>query len=216
MATDVRYSREDLVRVLSEWTPEWEGAQTFPVRYPCTEEVYLALDQSLFLEFADGFLEVLPMPTIFHQLILGFLYRQLDAFVAAGRLGTVVLAPYRVRVGRGKHREPDVLFIKSEHRSGIGKDFCTKADLVMEIVSESNRCHDLVTKRDEYARAGIPEYWIVEPEQETITVFVLKPRPKTYVEHGVFRKGQRAASKLLPGFTVDVTAAITQKPDRLR
>ncbi len=86
----------------------------------------------------------------------------------------------------------------------------------MEIVSESNRPHDLVTKRDEYARAGIPEYWIVDPEQETITIFVLKPRRKTYVEHGAFRKGQRAPSKLLPGFTVDVTAAITQKPDRLR
>ncbi len=186
------------------------------MRFPCTEEEYLELDVNRLLEFADGFLEVLPMPTIFHQLILLFLCRQLDDFVAARNLGTVVPAGYKVRIGTGKYREPDVLFIKSEHHSGIGKDFCTKADLVMEIVSESNRRHDLVTKRDEYARAGIPEYWIVDPEQETITVFVLKPRRKTYVEHGTFRKGQRAASKLLPGFTVDVTAAITQKPDRLR
>ena len=133
-------------------------------------------------------------------------------FVAARKLGTVVSAGYKVRVRPGQYREPDVLFISREHRSGIGKEFCTKADLVMEIVSEHNRRHDLVTKWDEYARAGISEYWIVDPEEETITIFVLKPRRKTYIEHGTFRKGERAASKVLPGFGVDVAEALEQKP----
>ncbi len=73
--------------------------------------------------------------------------------------------------------------------------------------------HDIETKRVEYAQAGIPEYWIVDPEEETITVLVLKPRRKTYVEHGRFGKGTRATSKLLPGFSVDVTTAVTQKPE---
>src|SRR5262249_36394328 len=111
------------------------------------------------------------------------------------------------------YREPDILFIKAEHMSGIGKQYCKKADLVIEVVSEENRLHDIKEKRSEYARAGIPEYWIVDPEEETITVLVLKSRQKTYTEHGVFAKGSRATSKLLPGFSVDVTTAVTQKPE---
>jgi Uma2 family endonuclease len=212
MATDVRISLELLAPEVANWTTEWEAAQVFPVRYPCTEEEYFALDENIRLEYADGFLEVLPMPTISHQLILRFLDRQLDDFVVAGKLGIALPAGYRVRIRPGKYREPDILFISREHASAIGKDWCTKADLVMEIVSEHNRRHDLVTKRDEYARAGIPEYWIVDPEEETITIFVLKPRRKTYVEHGVFHKGERATSKRLPGFSVDVTETISQKP----
>ncbi len=86
----------------------------------------------------------------------------------------------------------------------------------MEIVSESNRRHDLVTKRGEYAQAGIPEYWIVDPEEERTIVFILKASGETYVEHGTFHKGERAESKLLPGFGVDVTASLTQGPGHLR
>ena len=203
MATDLRIARAEWVRVLSEWTPEWERAQTFPISYPCTEEEYLAFDANLLLVYADGFLEILPMPTMFHQLILKFLCCELDAFVVAGKLGTVVPAPYRVQVRRGKFREPDVIFIKRQHDSGIGKDFCRKADLVMEIVSERNRHHDLVTKRDEYARANIPEYWIVDPQQKQIIVLTLADQ--TYQVHGTFTEGQQATSKLLPGLQVAVT-----------
>ena len=152
------------------------------------------------------------MPTIFHQLILKFLCWQLDAFVAAGKLGTVVFASYKVRVRPGKYREPDLLFIKSRNRSGIGKDFCTKADLAMEIVSESNRHHDLVTKRDEYARAGIPEYWIVDPEEETITIFVLKAEAEDLRGARHVPKGRAGRIEVLTGFGVDVTEALTQKP----
>jgi Uma2 family endonuclease len=212
MSTQVRSAIPRDEDGVFEWDPAWDEAREFPIRIPCTEEEYLEIDGNIRLEYADGYLEVLPMPTIFHQLILKYLCWQLDAFVVAGRLGTVVSAGYSVRIRSGKFREPDILYINREHASAIGKNWCTKADLVMEIVSEHNRRHDLVTKRDEYARAGIPEYWIVDPEEETITIFVLKPRRRTYIEHGVFRKGERAASRLLPGFSVDVAETVSQKP----
>jgi hypothetical protein len=48
--------------------------------------------------------------------------------------------------------------------------------------------------------------------KETITVLVLKGKTKTYTELGTFRTGQRAASKLLPGFSVDVSEALSQQP----
>ncbi|MGN6758293.1 MAG: Uma2 family endonuclease, partial [Thermomicrobiales bacterium] len=76
------------------------------------------------------------------------------------------------------------------------------ADLVLEVVSADEPARDLITKRREYAEAGIPEYWIVNPLDTTITVLVL--RDGQYTEHGVFTRGQRATSALLPEFAVDV------------
>jgi len=212
MATEVRGARQRSFRDVFEWTPEWEKAQTFPVRYPCTEEEYLELDINRLLEFTDGFLEVLPMPTTMHQRILAFLYNALNGWVTAHQLGEVLFAALKVRIRNRKYREPDLLFMRSEHAARVGNQYWERPDLVMEIVSEKNRRHDLETKRDEYGQAGIPEYWIVDPEEETITVLVLKSRRKTYTVHGTFAKGTRAASKLLPGFSVDVTAALSPRP----
>jgi Uma2 family endonuclease len=197
----------------SELELTWEIARLFPAQGMWTEEEFFALPDNHRIEFADGRLDFLPTPTIYHQLIMLFLYQELDAFVKAKRSGIVVISGYKVRVRRRKYREPDVLFISAEHMSGIGKQYCKRIDLVVEVVSEENRPHDIKKKRGEYERAGIPEYWIVDPEEETITVLVLEPRTKTYKEHGVFAKGDRATSKLLPGFSVDVTTALTQKPE---
>jgi Uma2 family endonuclease len=193
--------------------PTWEIARLFPRQGCWSEQEFFSLPDNHFIEFSRGYLTFLPMPTIFHQLILQYLFRQLVSFVESRNLGIVVMSGYKVRVGPDQLREPDILFIKAAHMSGIGKQYCKKVDLAMEVVSEDNREHDLVTKRDEYARAGIPEYWIVDPEEGTITVLALKRREKTYVEHGVFRKGERAESKVLAGFGVDVATALTQKPD---
>ena len=74
-----------------------------------------------------------------------------------------------------------------------------------EVVSgdAKDRRRDLVEKRADYARAQIPEYWIVDPREERITV--LRLSGKRYVVHGEFAKGTTATSYLLPGFTADVT-----------
>jgi Uma2 family endonuclease len=212
MSTEVRSAIPRDADGFFAWDPAWDRAREFPVRIPCTEEEYLTLDENILLEYADGFLEVLPMPTTEHQRIVAFLYRTLFAWVTAQGLGEVLFAPLKVRLRTGKFREPDVLFLRTEHAHRAGNQFWERPDIVMEIVSESNRRHDLVTKRDEYARAGIPEYWIVDPEEESITIFVLRPRRKTYVEHGTFRKGERAESKLLPDFGIDVTGVFSQRP----
>src|SRR5262249_15515536 len=67
------------------------------------------------------------------------------------------------------------------------------------------RRRDLRKKRLEYAKARIPEYWIIDPRDEKI--IVLRLVGKGYVLHGEFTKGMTASSHLLPGFNVDVTAA---------
>ena len=146
------------------------------------------------------------MPTQYHQLVVLFLYRALYAFIEARALGTVLIAPLRVRLWPGKFREPDVVFMLAAHAARRHEAYWEGADLVMEVVSPDDPQRDLVTKRQEYAEARIPEYWIVHPENTTITVLRLDQR--RYVEHGLFQPGAVATSALLPGFELDVQAAL--------
>jgi Uma2 family endonuclease len=191
--------------------PAWDIAQLFPAQGHWSEQEYFHLANSTnrLIEFSDGRIEVLTMPTMTHQLILQFLFGSLDAFTRAGRLGTVMLAGIRVRLSQGKYREPDVLFMLAEHASRMGEQFWDGADLVMEVVSEDRR-RDLETKRIECTEAGIPEYWIVDPREARITVLSLEG--SSYVVLGEYGKGERAVSRLLSGFSMDVLAALEAKP----
>ena len=181
--------------------PTWEVAQFYPPQGEWTEADYLGLQTNHLIELSDGFLEVLPMPTHKHQMILAFLYGLLKAFVEQHAPGTVLFAPLRMRLWEGKFREPDLLYMRQEHQDRI-HDYWEGADLVMEIVSPGTAEHDLDTKRDEYAKARIPEYWIVDVIAKQITVLMLGKNK--YRVHGVFGPGTQADSKLLAGFSVDV------------
>ena len=157
------------------------------------------------VEFTDGRVEVLPMPTERHQIILLFLYRLLYAHVHdAPREGVVVTSGLRMRVREGKFREPDLLLLRDRTDSRRQDRFWLGADLVVEIVSPDDPARDLVVKRADYAEAAIPEYWIVDPRAESVTVLGLTPNG--YVERGAFARGDVATSSLLDGVTVDVTA----------
>ena len=192
---------------LSRGEPVWEIARLYPEQGSWTEREYLDLNTNHLVEFSDGYIEFLPMPKLSHQLIALYLYRLLQSFVTGRGLGTVIAAAYKVRLWETKYREPDVIFVRSERASRMNEDFTDGADLVMEVVSgsASDRHRDLVEKRAEYARARIPEYWIVDPAEGRITVLTLDGTE--YAEHGVFVRGERATSRLLPGFEVDVAAA---------
>lgn len=184
--------------------PVWELAHIFPYQGMWTEEEYLSLDTGRLVEYSNGYLEFPPMPTMAHQDIVSFLYEMLKAFIMARQLGKVYFAPVPVRLGRGEYREPDVFFISSERVIEAAGQYPSGADLVMEVVSGSpaDRDRDLVRKRRDYALAGIPEYWIVDPLEEVI--FVLRLEENEYAEHGRFVAGGTATSALLPGFSVPV------------
>lgn len=182
--------------------PAWEIAYLFPPQGDWSEEEFLTLDTNRLVEFTHGAVKVLPMPTTLHQLIVGHLYGLLSSWCALRKLGTVLFAPMPVRLGGGRYREPDILFMLSAHFGRIKKNFWHGADLVMEVVSEDDPRRDLLTKRAEYARARIPEYWIVDPQHSLVSVLYLKGT--RYAVHGKFTLGEQASSKLLPGFAVDV------------
>lgn len=168
-----------------------------------TEAQYLRLTDYVrrLLEFTDGRIETLPMPTDRHQVISRFLFLALFSFVQ-NLGGTVLYAPLRLRVREGKFREPDLLLVRNADDLRRRNDYWRGADLVAEVVSPDDPERDTVVKRLDYAEARIPEYWIVNPMDETVTVLVLDGN--AYAEHGVFRRGQRAESVCLEGFSVAV------------
>ncbi len=182
--------------------PVWEMADFFPHQGAWTEEDYLELETNRLVEYSHGQLEVLPMPTEAHQFIVLYLYQLLRVFLEKHNLGKVLVAPLRVCLWPGKYREPDVVVMLNEHADRRHQPYWEAPDLVMEVVSPDNRQLDLETKRREYARAGIPEYWIVDQEQEKISVLTLQD--ERYVEAGVYATGAIAQSALLTGFEIMV------------
>ncbi len=194
---------------MSSMTSERELLEILPELFPrqggWDEEEYLWLtDRSnRLIEFTDGYIEVLPMPTSTHQGILLTLTILFFNHLTP-RGGKVRFSPLRVRLRPGKVREPDLLLLLDRHDPRDQDRYWTGADLVLEVVSPDKPERDLVEKRQEYAEAGIPEYWIVNPFTQAITVLVLDG--VAYAEYGVFGRGQRATSRLLDGFGVDVDA----------
>ena len=169
-----------------------------------SEAEYLALTDHTQrrIEFTDGYLEPLPMPTDLHQSIIQFFALALVVFLSPLG-GKVHFAPIRLRIRPGKFREPDLLLVKSARDRRRRNRYWTGADMTIEVVSENKPERDIVDKRHDYAEGNVPEYWIVNPFNETITV--LRLENGAYVEHGIFRRGEQATSVILPGFVANVS-----------
>lgn len=166
-------------------------------------EDYFKLDGSYLLEYVDGCLQVLPMPDSIHQAIAFVLANLLVAYGTNDPDARVKLSPFPVYLNETRYREPDVCFMRGINAHRRHKKFWVRADLVIEVISESNRDHDFQTKMVDYATAGIPEYWIVDPEQTAIHIFGLAQG--SYTLHGKFGIGSIATSVSLSGLAVDVT-----------
>jgi len=188
-------------------TEEWKDflEDVLPPQGNWSEEAYLVLTDHRvrLVEFTDGFLEVLPMPTDKHQSILGFVFLAFFNFVDP-RGGKVQFAPLRLKIRPGKFREPDLLLVLSASDPRRQNRFWLGADLALEVVIEEKPERDLIQKRGDYAEGRVPEYWIVNPQTETIAV--LRLSGDAYEEAGIYRRGESAASIVLPGFSVDVSA----------
>lgn len=185
--------------------PAWDVAHLFPPQGGWNEEEYLALPGNRLSEFDHGRIEVLDMPSELHQFLVLFLYEALIAHVRPAQLGWVVVAPMPMKLWEGKLREPDVLFMRREHAARRHANYWRGADLVMEVLSPDDPRRDKDTKRREYAQAGIPEYWLIDPLEKTVTIFVLSADAEHYAAQGVYGHGDRAESPSLAGFGIGVS-----------
>jgi Uma2 family endonuclease len=157
-------------------------------------------ETNLPVELWNGEIIVSPAPHPNHQLIVGSFYKILDEYIERQKLGQVFVSPVDVVLTPRRVVQPDVLFI-SKARLGIVKNCIDGVpDLAMEVISEHSWQRDRIEKKALYEPAGLPEYWIVDPDSETIEVFALAAG--VYQLHSRANRSQKAKSKLLPGFGI--------------
>ncbi|MCR9291704.1 MAG: Uma2 family endonuclease [bacterium] len=185
--------------------PAWEAAYMLPPQGSWTEEDFLKFHSNRMAELVDGRLEILPMPNWLHQLILELLFDKLrDHLRLVNCGGKVLMAPLPTRLFARTIREPDLLYVKAENLPKNIRGYPDKIDLAVEIVSSSSeaRQRDYVDKRSDYAKAGVAEYWIVDPDETLFTVLVLSDGE--YQLHQECHPGDVATSVLLKGLEIPV------------
>ncbi len=186
----------------------WEIATLYPAQGEWSEVEYLELTDhaNRRIEYTEGRLEFLPMPTDIHETLVRFLFRALDRYVDQRKLGEVFSNGIRLHVAARKYRLPDVIFLHRDHFYARHNRAWEGADLVMEVVSDSpaDRQRDYEQKLIDYAAAKVAEYWIVDRERKVVIVHGLVGG--AYSVLGEYIRGQIAASRLLEGFIIDVAA----------
>lgn len=153
-------------------------------------------------EIIGGELIVNPAPASGHQRVLGELYRLIHGYVRRYDAGEVFFAPFDVLLGRNDAVEPDLVFL-SVARPRVPNDENSidyAPDLVVEVISPSSRQTDRVKKMALYARAGVPEYWIADPQRRILIVNVREG--ENYVPISPDAEGW-LASRALPGLRID-------------
>ncbi len=151
-------------------------------------------------ELIGGVLYVAAAPSRFHQEVQIRLIVQIGSLVKANGSGKIFAAPADVRFSEYDLVQPDIIFIRRE-RLGMyrGNTVHGAPDVVMEIVSPSNRGYDMRTKARLYEANAVPEYWVFDPERRVITQLVFVDGRHVSVEptNGIYR------STVIPGLEID-------------
>ena len=154
-------------------------------------------------QLLDGELILAPSPTNKHQTVAGNFFAILRLFVNANRLGRVWIAPFDVALSEHDVVQPDILFVSNQRAAIITEANIQGApDLVVEVLSPGTAGHDRGYKLDLYSRHGVREYWLVDPDAETVEVLTAGESGLTL--HATYRRRQTLASPLLPGLAVDL------------
>jgi Uma2 family endonuclease len=144
-----------------------------------------------------------PAPTQYHQEINGELYRQIANFLV-GKSCKVFLAPFDVRLNAAEEDntvlQPDILVV-CDHSKLDGKSCNGAPDLVIEILSPSTANRDRLDKFNAYLRAGVREYWIVDPFTKTVQICILH---SSFYGVTVHKEHEVVPVSVLNGCTIDL------------
>ena len=159
-------------------------------------------DDNLRREIIDGELIVSASPILRHQRLTGRLFNALSNHVDRNGGGEVFVGPADVILSDINVVEPDVLFVADEQLEILTeKNIQGVPSLVIEVLSSNPRL-DRVRKRDLYARFGVREYWIVDPESDRVEVYRLAG--STYGKPEILEPGETLMFERLPGLEIDL------------
>lgn len=156
-------------------------------------------------EILGGDLYVTPAPPPVHQRAVTNLTSILNTYAAGHGLGTVFVSPIDLVLSQTDVVQPDIVFVSAANKRIIGEAAIQGTpDLVVEVLSPSTAKLDRGRKKELYARSGIPEYWILDPEGRTVEVYRLSA--------GAYRQDLRASGSdaihpdLFPGLAVNLAS----------
>lgn len=154
-------------------------------------------------EIIEGELFMSPSPRTKHQRILVKLLTAISSFLEGENMGEVFAAPYDVILSSKNVIQPDIIFVADKNKSIITeKNITGSPDFVIEIISPSNRIMDLKKKKALYEEFKIPEYWIVDPDLETIDKFIL--HEEFYEDAGHFEIEDKIKCGSIPGLQINL------------
>lgn len=154
-------------------------------------------------EIINGVLYMSPSPNWPHQEIALEIAAHLRNYFRATHIGGVFIAPLDVELAHNTVVQPDiVVLLKSSRKKLQERHIIGAPDLAIEVVSPTSATHDRHRKLAAYARAGEPEYWIVEPDSHTVEVLILEHGD--YQSLGVYRGKATLPSQIVPEFMVHV------------
>lgn len=156
------------------------------------------------VELIDGEVWMTPSPNTGHQTIVGELHAVLREAVQLPRRGRVFLSPLDVVLDDLTAVVPDLSVVLADRLDIVRPERIEGVpSLVVEIVSPSSRRADAVVKRDRYARAGVPEYWLFDPVGRT-AVRYSDPADGSYASVSLLNHDDTLVSATIPGLRVDL------------
>lgn len=163
------------------------------------EQFFALPDDGNRYELVDGITFMSPSPTPRHQRILMEIAFQLETYLRGNPVG-LIFPETDVQLGAARVYRPELVFLPADRVAANLARIVDVPALVVEIVSPATRAIDTQTKKDDYEAAGIHEYWLIDPDDETLSFFRL---------HGgryklVSVEGQSFRSEAVPGFTLDL------------
>ena len=180
--------------------------QGWPAQGEWTYEDYKRLpDDGRRYEIIEGVLYVTAAPNFDHQYTVGEIFAALRTYVRERQLGIVISAPFEVNLPDiAQPVQPDVLFIAAERAPRPGAEGFTGApDLIVEVLSQSTARTDRLVKFGAYERAGVREYWLVDPRTRSVEVYSLSEE-STYEMAGQYTPGETVKSAVLSDLALPV------------
>lgn len=143
-----------------------------------------------------------------HQDVSENLGSLMDNHIRPRRMGRLYRPRFDLILPGETAVEPDLFYVSTARRQIVAESACEgPPDLVVEILSPSNPRHDLVRKRELYARHGVPEYWILEPYAETLLALtepIAVAGVGEYMAETLYRPGATLTTAAIPGLAIVV------------
>ena len=175
-----------------------------------TYEDYIALDDGNQYELHEGKLFMMAGPSQFHAEISIEIGRQLGNFLVNKKC-RVYHAPFDVRLWKHGHTvyQPDVFVVCNPSKLN-GKCCVGAPDFIVEVLSDSTNLNDKITKFKDYLKAGVKEYWIVDPNDKTVTAFRLIDQ---IYAASIYSDNDLAPVQVIDGFQIDLSLVFRYAPN---